>query len=150
MKVVHKFSKVVKFIFAAGSCACVVVNVSFVEVRLFSKIMLKDLLFDVADEKTSLLWSKPTRHCYTTRLWKQSLLKLKLLIVRTIRRTKVCDGGFCTGRLFTKFRRSKRPSLLSITVYSDLMSIVNRKRSGPVVGKRKHCSMSSMCLMSLT
>ena len=54
MKVVDKFSKVVKFVLAAG---CDVVNISFVEVRLLSRILLEDLFFDVADEQTSVVRS---------------------------------------------------------------------------------------------
>ena len=57
MKVVDKFSKVVKFVFAAGSCTCDVVKISFVEVRLLSGILLEDLLFDVADEPTTVVRS---------------------------------------------------------------------------------------------
>ena len=57
MKVVDKFSKVVIFFFAAGSCTCDVVNISFVEVRLLSGMLLEDLLFDVADEQTSVVRS---------------------------------------------------------------------------------------------
>lgn len=57
MKVVDKFSKVVKFVFAAGSCTCDVVKISFVEVRLLSGILLEDLLFDVADEQTTVVRS---------------------------------------------------------------------------------------------
>ena len=57
MKVVDKFSKVVKFVFAAGSCSCDVVKISFVEVRLLSGILLEDLLFDVADEQTTVVRS---------------------------------------------------------------------------------------------
>ena len=57
MKVVDKFIKVVKFVFAAGSCTCDVVKISFVEVRLLSGILLEDLLFDVADEQTTVVRS---------------------------------------------------------------------------------------------
>ena len=57
MKVVDKFSKVVKFVSAAGSCAGHVVNISFVEVRLLSEILLEDFSFDVADEQTSAVRS---------------------------------------------------------------------------------------------
>ena len=57
MKVFDKFSKVVKFVFAAGSCTCDVVKISFVEVRLLSGILLEDLLFDVADEQTTVVRS---------------------------------------------------------------------------------------------
>ena len=54
MKVVDKFSKVVNFFFAAGSKS---INISFVEVRLLSGMLLEDLLFDVADEQTSVVRS---------------------------------------------------------------------------------------------
>ena len=57
MKVVDKFIKVVKFVFAAGSRTCDVVKISFVEVRLLSGILLEDLLFDVADEPTTVVRS---------------------------------------------------------------------------------------------
>lgn len=57
MKVIDKFIKVVKFVFAAGSCTCDVVKISFVEVRLLSGILLEDLLFDVADEQTTVVRS---------------------------------------------------------------------------------------------
>ena len=57
MKVVDKFSKVVKSVFAAGSCHCDVVNISFVEVGLLSGILLEDLFFDAADEQTSVVRS---------------------------------------------------------------------------------------------
>ena len=57
MKVVDKFSKVVKFVSAAENCAGHVVYISFVEIRPLSGILLENLFFDVADEQKSLVRS---------------------------------------------------------------------------------------------
>ena len=136
MEIVDKISKVVKFAFAAGSCSHYVVDATLVEVRFGSWILKENLFLDVTDEQTGVVMTKLAFHSDTSRLLVVTALKMRLLSVRTssARRTKVCVGGSTTDCLFKRCCKATRPSLLGITVYSDLMSIVKTKRLELEVG----------------
>ena len=63
------------------------------------------------------------------------------------RRSKVSELGFSIGRLLKKYLSAWRPSLLGITVYKDLMSMVKIVLFSPE--KLKLPNISSAWLLSL-
>ena len=62
-------------------------------------------------------------------------------------RSKVSELGFSTGRWFIKYLSAWRPSLLGITVYKDIMSIVKMILFSPENLKAR--KISSAWLLSL-
>ena len=68
MEAVDKIGKIVTFIVAARSRPYYVIDVTLVKVGYGSRILLKNLVFNVTDEQTSVVWSELTSHTDSARL----------------------------------------------------------------------------------